>query len=176
MFQRGLAGEASNDAFERAFCHVLRCEGGYSNDPNDPGGETKFGISKTYHPEVDIRSLDLSDAKTIYLNKYWLPIQCNKIAEMHFGLALMIFDCAVNPGMGAAIRILQRALAIKDDGVLGMNTDAAIKVCIPEKVICDMTVYRIFYYMIRCKNDPDKNRYLKGWLRRAVFTCQEASR
>lgn len=82
------------ESFDKAFELVVGLEGGYSNDPRDPGGETKFGISKRYHPELDIANLALEQAKSIYLNGYWIPAKCD---ESLYPLDICLFDGAVNP-------------------------------------------------------------------------------
>ena len=82
------------DNFNKAFQLVIGLEGGYSNDPNDPGKETKFGISKRYNPEVDVVNITLDQAKAIYLKKYWIPSGCD---DALYPLDICLFDGAVNP-------------------------------------------------------------------------------
>lgn len=82
------------ESFNKAFEIVVGLEGGYSNDPNDPGGETKYGISKRYNPDVDVKNLTLDQAKEIYLKRYWMPFGCDK---RPFPLDICLFDGAVNP-------------------------------------------------------------------------------
>ncbi len=84
-------------SFEKAFEIIVGVEGGYSNDPNDPGGETKYGIAKRYHPDEDIKNLTLERAKEIYLNDYWMPNACD---DANFPLDICLFDSAVNPQKG----------------------------------------------------------------------------
>ena len=92
--------------FERAMAFVLKYEGGYSNDPNDPGGETKWGISKRAHPELDIKNLTLEEAKRIYYTDYWLP---SGAADMPEALAIAHMDTSVNLGVGRAKKLLSEA-------------------------------------------------------------------
>jgi lysozyme family protein len=87
--------------FDTAFNLVVGIEGGYSNDPADPGGETKFGISKRAYPQVDIANLTLEQAKAIYLRDYWHLCKCD---ELPADMALLVFDAAVNQGVSAALR------------------------------------------------------------------------
>ena len=110
--------------FDRVFDLLIGHEGGYVNDPLDPGGETKFGISKRSYPNLDIRSLTVADAKGIYYRDYWQACRCG---EMPVLVAVLVFDAAVNNGRGSAIRFLQRALKVADDGVLGPVTMGALK-------------------------------------------------
>lgn len=109
--------------FDQAFDKLINHEGGYTFNPHDPGGETKFGISKRSYPHLDIHSLTLADAKTIYKRDFWDRAQCDKLAP---DLAFDLFDGAVNSGIGQSIRWLQRAVGVADDGVVGPLTLAAI--------------------------------------------------
>lgn len=110
--------------FDRAFDLLIGHEGGYSNHVADPGGETKFGISKRSYPSLDIRNLTASDAKAIYYRDFWTRAFCNEMQPM---LAVIVFDSAVNNGIGSAARFLQRALDVADDGKIGPVTLAALK-------------------------------------------------
>lgn len=96
----------SSNSFNAALEFALRWEtggdmvnGGYTNDPADPGGETKWGISKRSHPQLDIRNLSLDEAKMIYYNEYWLKAECDKL---EFKSAVAVFDTAVNCGVSRA--------------------------------------------------------------------------
>lgn len=83
-------------SFEKALEFTLAWEGGYVNDPKDPGGETKFGISKRAHPEIDIKNLDKIQAANIYKTKYWIPLNCQLASEP---LDMVLFDTGVNCGV-----------------------------------------------------------------------------
>ncbi len=96
-----------NNNFDRAIAFVLKWEGGYVNDPRDPGGETKYGISKRAHPSVDICALTEDAAKEIYRKDYWLKAGCDKL---EWPLCLVHFDTAVNMGCGRAMDFKGRAL------------------------------------------------------------------
>jgi len=85
--------------FLPAYQIIVGIEGGYSNDPRDPGGETKFGISKRAYPDLDIASLTLEQAQQIYLRDYWDACGCD---TMTWERALCVFDMAVNQGQSAA--------------------------------------------------------------------------
>lgn len=112
-----------SEAFDLCFAIIVGHEGGYANDPRDPGGETKFGISKRSFPNVDIKALTVEAAKAIYRAKYWNPIRGD---ELPIGLALLVMDSAINNGVAAAVKWLQFAAGVKVDGVFGPRTlDAA---------------------------------------------------
>lgn len=111
-----------NTDWDKAIAFVLNAEGGYTDDQNDPGGETNFGISKKAYPNIDIKNLTMEEAKGIYRRDYWQPCRCD---ELPSGLAICIFDCAVNQGVSKAKRILQIALNVNVDGVIGDDTITA---------------------------------------------------
>lgn len=109
-------------SFDKAFEILIGHEGGYVNDVNDRGGETRYGISKRAYPHIDIANLTLAQAKAIYRTDYWDKAKCSSLPP---DLALLVFDAAVNNGVGAAIRWLQRAANVTADGIIGPKTIAA---------------------------------------------------
>ena len=92
-------------SFNKAFILTVGLEGNYSNDKNDPGGETRFGICKKYNPDVDIENLTLAQAKEIYLNKYWIPAGCD---EAPYPMDICLFDSQVNPQKGGNKELLKQ--------------------------------------------------------------------
>ena len=100
--------------FYRCIDFILAEEGGYANHPADPGGETKYGISKRAYPHLNIATLTLEDATELYERDYWQPIHGEAFPD---GLALLLFDAAVNQGPNTAIRLLQQALGSVPDMV-----------------------------------------------------------
>jgi lysozyme family protein len=105
--------------FEAAFAVVIGHEGGYVDDQRDPGGETKYGISKRAYPAEDIKALTLDRAKQIYQRDYWDRCSCSSLPAW---LRLMVFDTAVNMGTDAAAKILQMSLGVAVDGQIGPKT------------------------------------------------------
>lgn len=91
--------------FDSAFDFVVspEVEGEYSNDPDDPGRETKWGISKRAYPHLVIKNVSLADAKRIYLEDYWIKAGCDNLPSP---LDICVFDCAVNQGVARAVHIL----------------------------------------------------------------------
>jgi hypothetical protein len=89
----------SND-LKKALTFVLKWEGEYSNDPGDPGGETKWGISKKAYPDEDIKNLTRERALEIYATDYWLASGCDAIP---FPANVAVFDTAVNCGVTRAM-------------------------------------------------------------------------
>ena len=109
--------------FNLAIEGVLRNEGGYTFDTSDPGGETKYGISKRAYPGEDIKGMTLDRAKAIYLRDYWGPAGCDRVPD---GIRFDLFDMAVNSGISRATRTLQMCVGTTQDGVLGPKTLAAV--------------------------------------------------
>jgi hypothetical protein len=131
-----------SERFENFIPFVLIHEGGtYENDPDDPGGETKWGIDKRSHPDVDIPGLTQAGATKIYYDSYWTPNHCEslqpKLGESHM-------DAAVNCGTGRANRFL--AAAHGDVGKYLNERDA-------------------FYHRLAAAR-PRSAKYLRGWLNR----------
>ncbi|WP_371254051.1 glycosyl hydrolase 108 family protein [Orientia tsutsugamushi] len=98
----------TDERFEHAVSFVLAHEGCYSNDVDDDGGETKFGISKRIYPDLDINALTVEQAKAIYKRNFWEPQLYKNIKDVN--LATKVFDLAVNMGSNLAHRLVQRAL------------------------------------------------------------------
>lgn len=147
--------------FEDAVNLILEYEGGYVFDSNDPGGETKWGISKRVYPQWDIKNLTKEKAKAIYKVDYWDVVQAEKLPQ---SIRLMIFDCAVNQGQRTARIILQKALGVKADGVLGPITLGAIKDLEEMQLIDRVAKIRLDYYT----SLPHWDRFGKGWAKRLL--------
>lgn len=147
--------------FDEAFALVIGNEGGYVNNPTDPGGETKWGISKRAYPKLNIKSLTVGDAKAIYLKDYWHRAGCAEFDDM---LAVQVFDAAVNHGVTAAVKMLQNAVGEKADGVLGPKTLAAVDltpgVCLTLRFLAERLEY---YTGLRGFKDSGK-----GWVSRVA--------
>ncbi|MBL0320313.1 MAG: hypothetical protein IPP74_13635 [Alphaproteobacteria bacterium] len=108
--------------WDKAIEFVLKMEGEYTLDPDDPGGETMYGISKKAYPSINIKSLTIDEAKAIYLRDYWIPCNCD---DLPTAFAVCVFDTAVNMGTGKAKRMLQMALDVEVDGIIGSETLSA---------------------------------------------------
>ena len=109
--------------FERAIDKTLAWEGGYVNDPKDPGGETKYGISKRAHPDVDIKNLSREKACAIYKKHYWDTVSADKIESQT--KAEKIFDIGVNTGVRRTSKFAQAAAGLSDkslDGFIGKQS------------------------------------------------------
>lgn len=153
-------------AFDLAAAFVLNVEGGdkITNDPDDPGGLTRWGISQHAHPGVDIANLTLEGAESIYRAQYWTPCRCD---EFPLAIALALFDSAVNQGVRTAIKLLQRALRVEDDGFVGDDTLSAAGRAVPDELLIQFLSHRALRYAL---GNP---KYQRGWMVR-LFRLQRA--
>ena len=147
------------DNFPKCLEAILKYEGGYVNDPHDAGGETNMGISKRAFPDVDIKNLTKDLASAIYKKYYWNQVQGDHLPS---GLDLVVFDGAVNSGPAQSAKWLQKALGVKEDGVLGPVTLVALQKADIDSLINKVLDQRLAFLM-KLSGWP---RYGKGWERR----------
>lgn len=161
---------------ERArFCHaiavVLTHEGGYVYDPNDPGGETKYGISKRSYPRLDIKNLSRDEAVNIYRKDWWERHRYGEIQNVY--VATKVFDLAINLGAVGAHTLLQRALHacgrrdVAIDGILGPQTLGAANQVDPGQCLVALRALAAERYRRLIEANPALARYENGWLKRA---------
>jgi uncharacterized protein (TIGR02594 family) len=178
---------APNPLFDRALTHVLEMEGGYTNDPADPGGPTNFGITLAGYARSTkttvtasnrdaltyaLQHIALAHVRAIYLGNYWLPSGCPHLPP---ALAFFHFDTAVNMGTGTAIRMLQTALAqiapdCQIDGEPGPQTQAAARRADPSLALSAYAELRRRRY----RSLAGFPRFGRGWLRRVDTTLARA--
>lgn len=154
-------------AFDRAFEIVIGHEGDLSDDPRDPGGLTRYGISKRAHPTVDVRNLTLAQAKQIYLERYWLPLHADAMPE---AVAVQVFDAAVNHGLKPAVKMMQRALQVPDDGVIGPVTLRAMTTVEDARFVARFAAERLTFYTDLAGWDA----FGRGWTRRVANNLRQA--
>jgi lysozyme family protein len=158
--------------FDEAFTKLLGHEGGYVNHPNDPGGETNWGVTKAVARDFgytgSMRDLPRDTAKRIYRVKYWDTVKAD---EMPAAVRYPLFDAAVNSGVGQAARWLQRALGVADDGKIGAITIAKAKQSDGVAVASAMIGQRL-HFMTNLSTWP---AFGKGWARRIASLMQEAA-
>jgi lysozyme family protein len=149
--------------FETAFSRLLTFEGGFSNNPDDTGGATRYGVTEAvarkYGYTGDMTAFPLDLAKRIYHDEFWYPLRCDELPD---ALRYDIFDAAVNSGVGQAAKWFQTALGVPVDGVIGPRTLAAASVGIPSLV-------RVKFYGARLAfmtTLPGWTAFGKGWARR----------
>lgn len=155
---------------------ILNFEGGFSDDPADPGGATNLGIIQTEYdryrdsirqPRQSVRGILESEARAIYLASYWTPTHADYLAAP---LDVVIFDTAVNNGTGTAIKWLQLALHVPATGTFDTATSIAYHAVHADNIpllasqLLDERVAR--YHAL---GDHGRlNRFLKGWLNRVA--------
>lgn len=147
--------------FDEAVNFILDFEGGYVFDANDPGGETKFGISKRAYPQWDIQNLTVEKAKAIYKLDYWDAMCCEQLPP---ALRLLVFDCGVNQGQAFAKKTLQRCLGVAQDGILGNVTFSALVGVNEMQLIDSYANARLDRYT----SLPHWKHYGKGWAKRLL--------
>lgn len=158
----------SEQGFRDQIGKTLDFEGGYVHDPDDPGGETNFGISKRSYPDLDIAALTRDDAIAIYQRDFWPPWDgfLDQVAGK-------LFDMAVNMGHRRAVILAQRAInnlgtaLLAVDGQLGPRTRAAIAQCAAGSLLGQLRAECRNFYAHLAADHPAMRKYLKGWLRRA---------
>ncbi len=153
--------------FDKAFDRLMGNEGGYTDGKGDPGGETKWGISKRAYPGLDIADLPRDHAKVIYERDFWKRGQMD---QYDGAISFQVFDAAVNHGIETAVRMLQRAAGVADDGHIGPVTVAAITSQPVSRILALFIAERLWYWT-GLSNWPQAG---KGWARRAVTDIRYA--
>lgn len=169
--------------FERATAFTLSAliEGGYANDPDDPGGETNFGISKRAHPGVDIRNLTREKALSIYKRDYWDSIEGDSISEISDDIAMILFDISVNHGPGDAKAFLADSLRDQYgvtgprqwDTLLGELRQVVEKQPDTDELEFRMIMRRLIDYDQIMEKRSASRKYARGWLKRALYLFRE---
>jgi lysozyme family protein len=156
--------------FLKAFDYVMMHEGGYSNDHNDAGGETKFGISKRSYPQLNIKDLTRDQTRQIYFVDFWQKGKYEKIEDEN--IAMKLFDLAVHTGIPQASRLIQRALRaagtqVVEDGIIGPITLKAINEADSTDLLAALKSEAAGYYRLIANANPSQQKFIDGWLRRA---------
>ena len=149
---------------------IDRWEGGYSNDPVDPGGATNYGIAKKYHPSVDIKNLTKEGAVAIYKVEYWDALSLDLITSQR--VRWKIFDIAVNLGTDRAARFFQTAIGVVIDGKVGPVTISRSNTITSSgvgeaRVVDKLIELQMKHYVRVTVSSPKKLRFLEGWANRA---------
>lgn len=167
--------------FETAFDRVIGHEGRFQKNPKDRGnwtsgiigqGElkgTKFGISAMTYPHLDIEGLTIEQAKGIYYEDWWLEFGMERF---HMALAYQMFDAAINHGMKRAAQMLQRAVGVTDDGIIGTNTRKALALFSLEDVLFNLLAERLEFMA----NAGGWDEFGKGWARRIASNLKLAAK
>lgn len=149
-----------------AFCfeHVIGAEGGYVNDPQDPGGATIYGITRRDHPDLWLDGPPtLEQAQDRYERDYWLKAGCDKLPAPW---DLLVFDMAVNQGIFPAVTAMQKAIGAEADGRVGPMTISAAKMAGDEQIAMALA-----YRALRYAQTRGFERYGLGWLKRTYLVA-----
>jgi lysozyme family protein len=153
--------------FDEAFDRLMGHEGGYVNDANDPGGETKWGISKRSYPALSIKDLTREQAKEIYRTDFW-----NRIGvALPKSIMFQVFDAAINHGPGNAVRMAQRAVGVADDGYWGPRSNSAL-FALDENDVLMLFLAERGEYMAKLSTFPSFGR---GWMLRIFQNLRYAA-
>ena len=157
--------------FDTAFERLIGHEGAFSNDPKDPGNwtggkvgtgqlkGTKYGIAANTYGHLDIEHLTLEQAKGIYRSDFW-----DILEVAHPAIKFQLFDAAVNHGRGNAVRLLQRAVGVADDGAWGKVSQAAL-----EQIDCNDVLLRFLAHRFKFWASLQAfDFYGRGWVRRGA--------
>jgi lysozyme family protein len=170
--------------FKKSLKFVFKWENVYNkkgeviatNDPDDPGGVTKYGIDQRSNPGVDVANLTEQQAAELYW-KEWLDCRAG---ELPFPLSMAYFDGVVNTGPSQGTKFLQRAVGAKDDGVLGPKTLASAKDACEkrgvESVARAVCSARDRFYIYLVEQKPKFSKFKTGWLRRVSDLSKEVSK
>ena len=153
--------------FEEIIDKVIESEGGFVDDADDSGGQTKYGISHKAYPELDIKNLTVKEAKQIYYEDYWIPSKSDSLPDQ---LKEIYFDMVVNFGRSGGAKVLQQAcngkntFKIKVDGRIGPATISASKNVEPDR----LRSYRVLKFASIVIKKPTMEKYWFGWFKRAI--------
>jgi lysozyme family protein len=160
--------------FKEALPYILRYEGGFVDDPADPGGATNYGVTQGVYdgyrqarelPKLSVKLIKHEEVEAIYEAQYWKAAHCEDLA---WPASLALFDMAVNMGVGGAVKQLQYALKIKPDGVYGPVTKTAAQSRDAKVLALDIVDRRDQRYVEIVKGRPTSIKFLSGWLKRTA--------
>jgi len=185
----------TSDRFNEIVAEIIEVEGGYVNDPDDPGGETIAGIARRYNPrwsgwakvdrikarnEVPVVADVERELYEHYRLMYWDPVRCSDFQDD--AVALVVFDTSVHMGTSRAATYLQQALnllnrdgrswpEILEDGRIGPTTLSILARCLrgrhgSKDLVLVIHTLRGMHYINRVRQRPSQEKYLRGWLRR----------
>lgn len=162
--------------FREALPQVLKYEGGFSNDPADPGGATNKGITQRVYdayrterrvPIQSVARITDPEVELIYFQRYWKAGHCDKLP---WPVSFAHFDACVNTGIAQATKLLQRAAGVTDDGVWGPATEATA----PTVQLARLFLERIRFYDRLIAQKPTLSKFFVGWIRRVLQLSEAA--
>jgi len=161
--------------WDKSFSELIKSEGGFVNNPKDPGGATNWGVTKAVweawvkHPVTvdDMKKLTQEEVKPLYYEKYLKPVKGD---ELPIGVDFLVFSFGVNAGVGRAVKTLQTSLGTVADGAIGQNTMKKIQEADSKTLIENFSNAKISFY----KSLSTFPTFGKGWLNRVEREKQEA--
>lgn len=176
--------ENNDENFEKSIEFSLQYEGGYVDDPDDPGGATKFGWTLTtaqgthdfdifdidHDGDIDIndiKNMTEDEAKNAYYKYFWLKNSCDKLPGK---IGFLLMDMCINHGSKRGIILLERGLGLNEDGHM---SDEIIEECNNsdlDSLVQKLVNIRIQFYNAIVAKRPASRKFLKGWIRRANST------
>jgi lysozyme family protein len=164
------------DNWKKSFELMLASEGGYVNHPSDPGGMTNLGVTKRVWEEwvgresneKEMRSLTKEMVEPLYKRKFWDACRCD---DLPIGVDYLVFDMAVNAGVGRSAKLLQQCVGVSADGAIGPITITAVKAQDPEELVEKFSEARELFYRGLTTFDV----FGKGWLNRVEASKIKAS-
>jgi len=167
------------DRFETCLAFTLKSEGGFVNNPNDPGGATNRGVTQRVYDayrgknNLDPRGVEFisdDEVENIYRSEYWEPCCCDLLAE---GVDLCVFDFAVNAGDTRSEDTLQKALGVPVTGKIDPDTVAAAQNSDPSTLTNSLLNLRELFYRDLVAEKPHLGEFLNGWLNRVKALRQQ---
>jgi lysozyme family protein len=157
--------------FDISFNRLISHEGGYSNHPADKGGETNWGVTiavaRAHGYTGSMKLMSRDQAKEIYRLSYWQALGCENYP---LALSFQLFDAGVNHGVTQARKLLQTALGVKPDGVIGSITLAALRDENPSKLVFNFMAVRLEFYT----RISTFNNFGRGWVNRIAQNLRYA--
>jgi lysozyme family protein len=169
--------------FDHALTVILKAEGGYVNHPLDRGRATNYGVTQStydsYRKKVgqspqSVRAITPDELKAIYEVEYWIASGANQIADFNEEVALLHFDCAVNCGVGSAIKMLQKLVDVKVDGKFGPVTRQRVMYESNHNLYTRYMAARLKYYIAITRRDKTQMFFLAGWVKRMADLLERA--
>lgn len=160
--------------FPEALAAVLASEGGFVDHPADRGGPTNMGVTQGVFdahrrsrglPSRSVRDISTAEVAEIYMARYWTPAKCGALP---WPASLCHFDAAVNSGVRQAAVLLQRAVGVAEDGVIGPQTLAAVQRAGRARLLARMWVGRLDLYRRIVAGNPTQLVFLRGWENRVA--------
>ena len=165
---------SESSRFAVCLAFVLQAEGGFVDNPADPGGATMHGVTQAVYDAyraklgLDPRSVALiadSEVSDIYQSEYWTPI-CGD--QLPVGVDLCVFDFGVNSGVGHSAKYLQEAVGVTADGAIGPQTIAAVQAAAPVTLANQLLDMRAAFYQQVVTENPSEAEFLSGWMNRVA--------